>query len=412
MTRSLGKQGMMLPNAGDLSENEKMTWSTSVQRTALDEGGADDVIDTVDNYKTAKWQINIQTDNGWSQVGVETGCPEAHQLRELYTSGKFRCVPMRATGQLVEHLAQIRLVAALSTINTPPSAPPSPSPLAAVQDDLPPSMRLLVAQMAEQQAEARRAAAAAQLRQEAADAKQAQREWDREERQERERRADRERLADERRESDNRMEKYVGMALAAVTAIAPMFRRDPEPARHSQGRDVNEALLTAVLQVARPQPVQHQDPFEMMMRLEDLADRRAERMAPPERDYADRPEPPPKDEGLGAALTSLLPSVLNLMAARSGGAPAVEGAMQQLQGPMPDMRAIAEQAVTGILQDPDALAAIASRDPAGTAKVFLAAVQRNPQLRVAVAQAFQDASDNDPEYEDDEDPEDGVAAQA
>jgi len=75
-----------------------------------------------------------------------------------------------------------------------------------------------------------------------------------------------------------------------------------------------------------------------------------------------------------------------LMAMRGGGAqnaapPAFDPSMiQQLTG----------QAVQKVLADPDAIAEYAGQNPDATAKVFLAAVKKNPSLESAVMKALED----------------------
>lgn len=402
--RSSGNQ--TTPNLSDIGEGERVVWSHSVTREQVDPDSVETVQDTIENYVAADWVIKIQSDRGWEQVGVERGCPEDYRLRENYGSGKFQCIPLNASGKPVERFVRTRLVAALSQLTN--AAQPVPSPTAAASisaaDDLPASVRIMIAQQAEERAEARRAAGIADRKREEWEAKQAQREWDRQEREERLSREKREQDADDRRAAADRQDKLIqaGLLLAGTLVTAFAGKREETAAPR---RDVNDALLAALMQATRPPEratSSIKDSMDMLMVLDQLADRRAERVAPPQMfDRGDRDDPP-EDEGLGKALMSLLPVLLQ---ARNGGGQVAQNALEQMASPQPDMRGIAEQAVTSILRDPDALAAIASRDPEGTAKVFLAAVKRNPSLQAAVAAALAEGDDEEPD--EDDDPEEG-----
>lgn len=352
---------------------------------------ADQLQDTVEDYRNSSWVIFSQSENGWEERGVEVGRPYSFKLREIFGPGRYRCVPLDQDGHPVERLAVIEKVAASPTTPaTPPtSAPPATPSMPFASDDLPPFVRLMLAQQAEERAEARRMAAQAEARREEWERQQAQREWERAERDERREQAKLEKEAEERKAAADRQDKLIaaGMGLAGTLMQSIATAMSAKPAAAPE-RGINEALLAAALRPQQaPQGGGIKDTLDMLLVLDQVAQQRADRSAPPPAPERDED----KDEGLMDTLKGILPMVMMM---RGGSAGAAQQAQAALQQPGADAGAVAEHMVGQILKDPDALAHIASRDPDGTAQVFLAAVQRNPSLQAAVARAFSSASED------------------
>lgn len=364
----------------DLPENVPVTFETTyTKRVGSD--AADTVADTIEDYRHATWVVYRYGPNGWGEKGTETGRPHAYRLRAIHGPGRYKCVPVDQSGDPVERLAVTEVVEGVEE----PVAPVAVAP-AAPQDDLPPFMRMILAQQAEERAEARRAAAASEARREQWEREQRTREWERAEREERAERQRAERESEERRLAAERSDKLIqagitlaGSLMSSVSTVMAAARTGGE----ARANPLNESLLTAVLQQSRPQGGGIKETLEMLLVLDQVAQSRADRAAPPP-----APEREEKDEGLLDSLKGLLPV---LIAMRGGSAPQAAASAQALERPGADAGAIAEQTVQSILRDPVALSELASRDPDGTARVFLAAVQRNPALQASVAKVFTEA---------------------
>lgn len=346
---------------------------------------------TLDDVAANKWQIEkINEDGKPAEVGTLYGLPEAHRCRELAGAGTYHVTPLDDNGRKIEYLTQIKTVsppiqpvAAGSTSAS--SAAPAPV------DDLPPYLRMMLQQAADDRREARRRAEEAEARREKWEQEQRTREWERAEREERaraeaierdatERRAAADRADAERKAAADRLNVLVtaGLSLAGTMVQAFSSRAEPKSS-------INDTLLAALVQ-KQSAPAQTggslKDSLDLLLVLDQVADRRAERSAPAVVEK--------EDDGLIKSMMGILPMIL---AMRGGGGEAAAQAMAALQAPggSSDPSGIAENLVSGILRDPDALAQIASRDPDGTAKVFLAAVQRNPALGEAVQKAIAEA---------------------
>lgn len=367
--------GLSVP--ADLPDNVPVEFRTTYQKV-VGEGAADSVAESIDDYRHAQWVVYRQGDNGWAEKGIEVGRPYAYRLRGIYGPGRYKVVPISPDGDPVERLAQIENVAGDSAEAAPAAGPTAP------QDDLPPFMRLMLAQQAEERAEARRAALEAHAKREEWEREQRQREWERAEREERRERARQEKEAEERRLAAERTDKLLaaGMTLAGTLMQSITTAVAARPAPSGEGRGINEALLAAAL---RPQQAGNgiKDTLDMLLVLDQVAEKRAERAAPPPAEREEKEDP-----GLMGTLQGMLPM---LLAMRGGAAPQAAAAVQALERPGADPTQAAEGMVTAILRDPVALSELASRDPDGTARVFLAAVQRNPQLQASVAKVFTEA---------------------
>lgn len=375
--------GMQPPS--DLPDNVPVSVTTTWKKVVGQGDEVEDVVETIDDHRHSKWSIHTMTDSGWEQIGTEEGRPYSHDLRVIYGAGRYKCVPLNQNGQPIERLAVIELVAP-----NPNASGASKAPTLAPADDMPPFMRMLLAQQAEERAEARRAAVESARQRQEWEREQAKREWQRAERAERleQERAIKE--AEERRLSAERTDKLLaaGMTLAGtlMQSITTAVAAKPAESR----RDINDTLLAALIQSrapAAPSGGGIKDTLDMLLVLDQVAEKRAERTSPPPRE-----EETKDDEGLMKSLMGVLPM---LMAMRGGGAAPQQAAqaMERLQAPQADPQAVAEQTVRGILSDPDALSHLASQDPDSTARVFLAAVQRNPSLQAAVAKAFTEAQE-------------------
>ena len=327
---------------------------------------------TADDFETADWQVERQTDSGWATIDVVAGRPHKPELREMYGEGKYRIMPLDPRDRRpMESLHRIELIG--SPVLGKQAATPAQAPM---NDDLPPWMRLMMAQQAQERADAIRRAEEAEARRAEWEKQQAQREWERQEREERERRAREDREAEERRMASDRQNQ---MMIAGLAVAKELFANKRESSGDS---DTSAMLLQALLRnqeqrQAAPAPSGSlKETLELLVVLDKIAEGRAERNAPP-------PPPEPEEENLGKSFMGMLPM---LMAMRGGGAqnaapPAFDPAMiQQLTG----------QAVQKMLADPDAIAEYAGQNPDATAKVFLAAVKKNPSLESAVMKALED----------------------
>ena len=328
---------------------------------------------TADDFETADWQVERQTDSGWATIDVVAGRPHKPELREMYGEGKYRIMPLDPRDRRpMESLHRIELIG--SPVLGRQAATPAQAPM---NDDLPPWMRLMMAQQAQERADAIRRAEEVEARRAEWEKQQAQREWERQEREERERRAREDREAEERRMASERQNQ---MLIAGLSVAKELFANKRESSGDS---DTSAMLLQALLrnqeqrQAATAAPSGSlKETLELLVVLDKIAEGRAERNAPPL-------PPEPEEENLGKSFMGMLPM---LMAMRGGGAqnaapPAFDPSMiQQLTG----------QAVQKVLADPDAIAEYAGQNPDATAKVFLAAVKKNPSLESAVMKALED----------------------
>lgn len=330
---------------------------------------------TADDFETSDWQVERQTDSGWATIDVVAGRPHKPELREMYGEGKYRIMPLDPRDRRpMESLHRIELIG--SPVLGRQAATPVQAPM---NDDLPPWMRLMMAQQAQERADAIRRAEEVEARRDAWEKQQAQREWERQEREERERRAREDREAEERRMASDRQNQ---MMIAGLSVAKELFANKRESSGDS---DTSAMLLQALLRnqeqrQAAPAPSGSlKETLELLVVLDKIAENRAERNAPP-------PPPEPEEENLGKSFMGMLPM---LMAMRGGGSqnaapPAFDPSMiQQLTG----------QAVQKMLADPDAIAEYAGQNPEATARVFLAAVKKNPSLESAVMKALEDDED-------------------
>jgi hypothetical protein len=347
--------------------------------------------ETRDDFLYAEWEIWKAPDGGdYAQVSTHKGMPEASHCRDRHGVGNYMIIPLDAEGRTRPEFSK-SFRCAPPVDPTPVGSSTTPAALVAPEnsDDLPPFVRMMLAQQAEERREARRRADDSEARREKWEREQRDREWAKAEREERERLRAEERAAEERKSANERFNTMMASAITLAGSFVQAFAAKPAGEPKSQ---VNEALLAAVLQrSASPAPAAGgslKDSLDLLLVLDQVADRRAERAAPAVVEK--------EDDGLVKAMMGMLPAIL-AMRGGGGGAEAAAQAMAALQHSgegAPDPRGIAEGFVTGILRDPDALAEIASRDPDGTAKVFLAAVQRNPSLQAAVQKAIAEAGES------------------
>jgi hypothetical protein len=328
---------------------------------------------TADDFETADWQVERQTDSGWATIDVVAGRPHKPELREMYGEGKYRIMPLDPRDRRpMESLHRIELIG--SPVLGRQAATPVQAPM---NDDLPPWMRLMMAQQAQERADAIRRAEEAEARRAEWEKQQAQREWERQEREERERRAREDRESEDRRMASDRQNQ---MMIAGLAVAKELFANKRESSGDS---DTSAMLLQALLHnqeqrqaVTAAPSGSLKETLELLVVLDKIAEGRAERNAPP-------PPPEPEEENLGKSFMGMLPM---LMAMRGGGAqnaapPAFDPAMiQQLTG----------QAVQKMLADPDAIAEYAGHNPDVTAKAFLAAVKKNPSLESAVMKVLEE----------------------
>ncbi len=336
---------------------------------------------TVDDFDTADWQIERQTDSGWAAIDVIQGRPHKPELREVYGEGKYRIMPLDPRDRKpMDSLHRIELIGSPVLRVQAQHRENTPAPQNA-DGDLPPWMRLMLSQQAQERADAIRRAEDTEARRIEWEQKQTQREWDRVEREERERRAREDRELEERRSAADRNN---ALLLAGLGIAEKLFSARQQPTQPEDS--TKEVLLAALLRERdRPEPApapagSMKESLELLMVLDRLAESRAERNAPP-------PAPEPEEENLGKTFMGMLPM---LVAARSGGggAAAVD----------PDaLRAMTAAGVKRVLADPDVIAQYASADPEGIAKVFLQAVKKNPKLEQAVVKALDEDRGDDGE---------------
>ena len=200
----------------DLPDNVPVSVTTTWKKVVGQGDEVDDVVETIDDHRHSKWSIHAMGDSGWEQIGLEEGRPYSHDLRLVYGAGRYKCVPLNPNGDPIERLAVIELVA--PSPNATGSGKVAATAPAAPADDMPPFMRMLLAQQAEERAEARRAASAAAAQRQEWEREQAKREWQRAERSERMEQERALKEAEERRLSAERTDKLLaaGMTLAGT----------------------------------------------------------------------------------------------------------------------------------------------------------------------------------------------------
>lgn len=380
-TRKMPTSHSMSPPQ-DLPEGVPVTYSTTFHKRIGTADGADEVepeLPDDEELRDAKWAVMKSIDGEWSQVGLEKGRPYPWKLRSVYGSGRYRLMPLDRRGQPIEDKEAYELV---GNVEAPTATATASAAAPLGGDDMPPWMRLMLAQQAEERAEARRQREEATRKQNEFEAKAQQREWDRQEREDRQRRDDRAAAAEQQRLASERMSQLLSAGMTLAGTVVTAFAQG----NTKRGGDVNDQLLGAVLAMnAKPQQQGGgiKDTLDMLLVLDQVADRRAERSAPP----------PAAEKEDDDSLMKILGGLAPMMAMMAGGGGNAGAALAQVANPQADPRAIAEQFVRGIMSDPDALADIASQDPDATAKVFVAAVQRNPALREAAARAFASANE-------------------
>ena len=368
---------------------------------------------TLEDFEDGEWHVFRQHSDGWTFIDEIDGRPYEPDLRENYGEGKYKSMPVDKNGKQMTRFSQVLNVGSATSRSGDDVAPLMDYDREPEEDadkdrhwrdvEMPAWMRYQLQQATDERAEAKRAKTDGETRREEWERLQAQREWDRqereeryrreqmvgeqkerEERRERETRERQERLDREQREREFKNQQMTQVMGAASTVFTAFLENRHPPAGDGA---VNDRLLGFLLSNRSQSGTGLKDQIEILALLDSLRE---------SKDATPKEAPDMLQNVL--KLAPLLSMFTKGGQGGQGGAPTPEqmaalqqmAAQQQLetQHPSADVRT-----ATQVLQDPETVAKAAMHDPDGVARSVVAAVKGNPILEGAVIKALEEGGD-------------------
>ena len=376
------------PGPGDLPDDGTPVTFEQTFAKRIHRPEAQDPILTADAFKEGAWYVERQTDDGWEHLEVASGLPDVEQLRQDYGPGKYRLTPIDPrSGEQVEKLRIVKKIASITGQGDVLPFPGGRSSLDADDpyaqppgfEDMPPWMRMQLAQAAEDRRENTRRAEAADARRQDFEQKMQLAEFQRAQREDEHRREDRAAADKAAARAAERSSELIQGGIALLSTIVPALLNRGQAAQHGSG--VEARLLDAMLDKrAQREPASNsmRDTLGMLVAIDELADRRAERGSRRRNDEDDDEE----DDDARSTLMGLLPAVLGQGGGGGGG---------QNGGQIPD--GLKDKLLEEAMNDPHMIARYAMRNPTGVARTIKRALSNNPALENALSEAIE--KDND-----------------